>query len=197
MPKTIRTPPARGLFPNAAAANRPIFYDNAGRARSVSEVYSVLTTRYASAANSQATRTAMAAVGDAAPARVALASASAPQPAMTIDNAAYLSSFPDSRAVTPVKASRRPTARPPRCRSGADLPLAVPGRRTVAAGLAGGSGIVGQFFVADFVGHDRKPDRLAPDPRRPKCVHRAGSISSAIASARSAKAFSSESLPRT
>src|SRR3954464_11390826 len=30
------------LFPNAAAANRPIFYDSSGRARSVSEVYSVL-----------------------------------------------------------------------------------------------------------------------------------------------------------
>ena len=51
------------LFPNAAAANRPIFYDRDGRARSVSEVYSVLTTRYASAANSQATRTAMASLG--------------------------------------------------------------------------------------------------------------------------------------
>ena len=30
------------LFPNAAAANRSIFYDRSGRARSVSEVYSVL-----------------------------------------------------------------------------------------------------------------------------------------------------------
>src|SRR3981189_1884735 len=62
------------LFPNAAAANRPIFYDKAGRARSVSEVYSVLTSRYASAANSPATRTAMAAVGE-TPARVAFATA--------------------------------------------------------------------------------------------------------------------------
>jgi len=51
------------LFPNAAAANRPIFFDRSGRARSVSEVYAVLNSRYASAANSQATRTAMAAVG--------------------------------------------------------------------------------------------------------------------------------------
>jgi hypothetical protein len=34
-----------------------------------------------------------------------LAFASATQPAMTIDNAAYLSSFPDSRAVTPVTAA--------------------------------------------------------------------------------------------
>ena len=31
------------LFPNAAAANRSIFYERGGRARSVSEVYSVLT----------------------------------------------------------------------------------------------------------------------------------------------------------
>src|ERR1700720_2044526 len=51
------------LFPNAAAANRSIFFDRSGRARSVSGVYSVLTSRYASAANSPATRTAMASVG--------------------------------------------------------------------------------------------------------------------------------------
>src|SRR5258708_22996644 len=52
------------LFPNAAAANRSIFYDRStGKARSVSEVYSVLTSRYAGAANSQTTRTAMAAAG--------------------------------------------------------------------------------------------------------------------------------------
>ena len=46
-----------------------------GRARSVSEVYSVLNARYASAANSQATRTAMASAGGDAPRRVTLASA--------------------------------------------------------------------------------------------------------------------------
>jgi hypothetical protein len=93
------------LFPNAAAANRPIFYDKAGRARSVSEVYSVLSSRYASAANSQATRTAMASVGG-TPTRMAFASA-APA-AAPIDTAAYLSSFPDSRAVTPGAAVSQP-----------------------------------------------------------------------------------------
>jgi Transglycosylase SLT domain len=87
------------LFPNAAAANRSIFYDNSGRARSVSEVYSVLTARYAGAANSQATRTAMASVGD-IPAGTAVASAGSATP--PIDNAAYLSSFPDVRPATPV-----------------------------------------------------------------------------------------------
>src|SRR6202047_2231050 len=87
------------LFPNAAAAHRPIFYDHSGRARSVSEVYSVLSTRYASAANSPATRTAMASVG-VTPATATLASAAPVTP--PIDNAAYLSSFPDARPVTPV-----------------------------------------------------------------------------------------------
>jgi hypothetical protein len=86
------------LFPNAAAANRSIFYDSSGRARSVSEVYSVLTSRYAGAANSQATRTAMASVGD-IPAGALASAAPATAP---IDNAAYLSSFPDVRSVTPV-----------------------------------------------------------------------------------------------
>ena len=96
---------AARLFPSAAAANRSIFYDRSGQARSVSQVYSVLTSRYASAANAKDTRTAYAAVGDAAPSSMAFASANAPQPAMTIDNAAYLSSFPDSRALTPVTAT--------------------------------------------------------------------------------------------
>src|SRR5580692_8065796 len=76
------------LFPNAAAANRSIFYERGtGRARSISEVYSVLTQRYASAAASPATRHAMASVGDIRPS-VALASAAPAAPA--IDNAAYL-----------------------------------------------------------------------------------------------------------
>jgi hypothetical protein len=90
---------AANLFPNAAAANRSIFYDRSGNARSVSDVYSVLTSRYDSAANSQTTRTTMASAGVTS-ARGALASA-APASA-PIDNAAYLSSFPDLRSVTPV-----------------------------------------------------------------------------------------------
>jgi transglycosylase-like protein with SLT domain len=99
---------AARLFPNAAAANRSIFYDHAtGHARSVSEVYSVLSARYAGAANSPATRSAMASVGD-IPVNVAVASA-APAAATAastatapIDNAAFLSTYPDVRAVTPV-----------------------------------------------------------------------------------------------
>ncbi len=96
------------LFPNAAAANRPIFYDKTGRARSVAEVYSVLNSRYASAANSQATRTAMASLGG-TPTKMAFASAAPAAPAAApIDTAAYLSSFPDSRAVTPVSGVSQP-----------------------------------------------------------------------------------------
>jgi hypothetical protein len=94
-----------GLFPNAAAANHSIFYDSTGRERSVSEVYSVLTSRYASAANSSATRTAMASVGD-IQANTAVASAA------PIDNAAYLSSFPNAGATssTSTVANASPTA---------------------------------------------------------------------------------------
>ncbi|MET3839137.1 transglycosylase SLT domain-containing protein [Bradyrhizobium sp. OAE829] len=91
------------MFPAAAEANRSIFYDRSGRGRSVSEVYSVLNSRYASAASSPATRTAMAAVGGDLPRRVTVASATQATPAApAIDNAAYLSSFPDTRSVTPV-----------------------------------------------------------------------------------------------
>src|SRR5882762_10878294 len=53
---------AAQMFPNAAAANRSIFYERTGSARTVSQVYSVLSSRYASAANSKDTRTAYAAV---------------------------------------------------------------------------------------------------------------------------------------
>jgi hypothetical protein len=89
------------LFPNAAAANRPIFYDGDGRARSVSEVYADLDRRYAVAANSPATRSAMASLGVSAPVAVA----SAAQFSTSSDNAVYLSRLPDMRGVTPVAAS--------------------------------------------------------------------------------------------
>jgi hypothetical protein len=98
---------AARLFPNAAAANHSIFYDRSGSARSVSEVYSVLTSRYASAANSPTTRTAMASAG-VTPAGAVAASAmfaSVAPAAAPIDNSAYLSSFPNARTVTPVTAT--------------------------------------------------------------------------------------------
>jgi hypothetical protein len=78
---------APAMFPSAAAANRSIFYNRDGSARSVSQVYSVLTSRYASAANSPLARTAIAAAGG-APQAVAQA---------PTDNAAYLSAFPQAR----------------------------------------------------------------------------------------------------
>ncbi|WP_315705118.1 MULTISPECIES: transglycosylase SLT domain-containing protein [unclassified Bradyrhizobium] len=79
---------AARLFPNAAAANRPIFYDRDGRARSVSEVYSVLTSRYSGAANSTATRGALALYGGSSAGSGALP---------TTDTATFLSMFPDVR----------------------------------------------------------------------------------------------------
>jgi hypothetical protein len=89
------------LFPNAAAANRSIFYERGGRARSVYEVYANLTSRYASAADSPATQTALAMYG--ATPVVAVASSAPATAPVAIDNAAYLSTFPGARAVTPVR----------------------------------------------------------------------------------------------
>jgi transglycosylase-like protein with SLT domain len=95
---------ATQMFPKAAAANASIFYDGSGRARSVSEVYSVLSARYAGAASSSDTRTAFAAAGG------EIQSGAASATSLSIDNAAYLSSFPDSRAMSPVAATQTASA---------------------------------------------------------------------------------------
>ena len=86
---------AAEIFPGAAAANRPIFYDQEGRARSVSEVYSVLTTRYSGAANSSTTRGALALYGSGS--NVAPGSGGAMP---TTDTATFLSLFPDARGAS-------------------------------------------------------------------------------------------------
>lgn len=94
------------MFPSAAAANRSIFYNRDGTARSVAQVYSVLTSRYDAAANSQTARTAMAAAGVTPGSRVAAAS-------VPVDNAAYLSSFPQVRTdATAQVASLQTSAEP-------------------------------------------------------------------------------------
>ena len=170
------------MFPNAAAANRSIFYDRAGSARSVSEVYSVLTSRYAGAANSSATRTAMAAVGD-TPATTAVASAA---PFGHADGQRRLSVERSRmrlrRDVTPVTVASASATADGSTQADTELPLAVPGRRAVAAGLAGGPRIVGRILVADV-------GRELPRPRSadiPTSARRKGSICSATAAARSA-----------
>jgi hypothetical protein len=89
-------------FPNAAAANRPIFYDSDGRARSVSEVYADLDRRYAVAANSPATRMAM---------------TTETQFSTPSDHAAYLSRLPDVRGVAPIAASSSAAPSQPTFRS--------------------------------------------------------------------------------
>ena len=77
---------AARVFPGPAAANRPIFYDRSGRARSVSEVYADLTSRYAAANGSSATQTALAMYGQAG-------GSAAP-----MDSATYLSTFPNAHS---------------------------------------------------------------------------------------------------
>jgi transglycosylase-like protein with SLT domain len=88
---------AAAIFPDAAAANPSIFLDRSGRARTTSEVYSVLTLRYADALNSPGIRSTLSST-DHAQASLQVASAA---PVPVIDNAAYLSSFPDARSITP------------------------------------------------------------------------------------------------
>ena len=72
---------AAQMFPQAAAANKPIFYDKSGDARSVGGVYAELTRRYQSAANSKLAQSAIAYAGGttatSAPAAMAFASMSA------------------------------------------------------------------------------------------------------------------------
>ncbi len=84
---------AVAMFPGAASANHSIFYNRSGTPRSVSEVYADLDGRYASAANSPVTRTAMASTGVTPSNGVS----------QVADNAAYLSSFPQSAAQTQVR----------------------------------------------------------------------------------------------
>src|SRR5258708_16793305 len=157
---------AARMFPNAAAANRSIFFDRTGSARSVSEVYSVLTVRYAGAANSRATRSAMAAVSD-VPSNVALASPAPAAPA--IDNAAYLSTFPDTRSATPATMAFAPGA--PGSSSSSD-PIfrslfhaggerAAPRSPTVRALWGNSSSLTS---VASAISSTQTPDVRAPQP---------------------------------
>jgi len=97
---------AARMFPSAAAANRSIFYDKQGSARSVSEVYAVINGRYASAAGSSATQTALAMYGMPAGPSVAAASPAsatgAAQAVPALDSASFLSQLPDVRKAPPV-----------------------------------------------------------------------------------------------
>jgi len=96
------------MFPNAASANRSIFYDRQGGARSVSQVYSELSARYAVAAGSSATQTALVMYGASPPAaQVAMAApaASPVQAAGSLDTASFLSQIPDVRAARPVSSA--------------------------------------------------------------------------------------------
>src|ERR1700761_6996352 len=91
---------AAKMFPNAAAANRSIFYDRQGNARTVSDVYSVLNARYSGAADSSATQTALAMYGASPATQVASAApaTASGQAAPSLDNASFLSQIPDVRS---------------------------------------------------------------------------------------------------
>ncbi len=80
-----------------AGSGRGLAAARSGRERTVSEVYGVLSSRYASAARSSLPGTMVASANMVA----AVPAAAAP-----VDNAAYLSSFPDVRATKPVAVSQ-------------------------------------------------------------------------------------------
>ncbi|MGO9356631.1 MAG: transglycosylase SLT domain-containing protein [Xanthobacteraceae bacterium] len=96
---------AAAMFPSAAAANRSIFYDRSGNPRSVSDVYSLISTRYQSAASSQATRAAMTTSGASDTASAAAPAAVATSP----DNAFFLSGFPQAAAFAAANAGNAAT----------------------------------------------------------------------------------------
>ena len=158
------------MFPNAAAANRSIFYDQRGqraqRLRSLFGADLALRQRrqFAGHAHRDGVRRRRHRRG-----RVTLAQRDAGARA-AIDNAAYLSSFPDSRSgdagdVRRIVADRIRSAADPIFRS-----LFQAGERT-AAGLAGGAGIVGQRIVADVggvAGFDAALSGQTPEVRAPR-----------------------------
>ena len=96
---------AARMFPSAAAANRPIFYDQQGSARTVSQVYAVVSARYAIAAGSSATQSALGMYGASPPSNQIASAAPAIASAPAIDTATYLSQFPDVRAAAPAPSS--------------------------------------------------------------------------------------------
>jgi hypothetical protein len=94
------------MFPRAAAANKSIFYDRSGNARSVGGVYAALTRRYQVAANSKAAQSTIALaggtpqVGTQPQSTVAVASAAAPAAPSTVSGSSPVSpQAPVSRPV--------------------------------------------------------------------------------------------------
>ena len=99
---------AARMFPSAAAANRSIFYDRQGSARSISDVYAMINARYAGAADSSATQTALAMYGASPPATQvasAVPAAASGQATPALDNANFLSQIPDIRSATAAAAT--------------------------------------------------------------------------------------------
>jgi hypothetical protein len=104
---------AAAMFPNAAAANRNIFYDHSGRARSVGEVYGKLTSLFDTART-----VAFAPLGGATNVANAALPASAPAlpPAMTVASAPLVKSVPKAHVARMASADipLRPPAPIPR-----------------------------------------------------------------------------------
>ena len=168
---------AARMFPNAAAANRSIFYEAHGQARSVSEVYSVLTTRYTAAAKRKGYAHRLCRARRHAPADGGC------QPHSAVHRECgtlgqrklYLE---HSRRAYGDSGHRNDRHGVENCFSAAaraDVPHTVPGRRPHPADFAGGAGIVGQPAIAgergvrwqrNAPGSRARPARPLQRPRR-------------------------------
>jgi hypothetical protein len=109
---TTREPEASAAawFPTAAKANRSIFYDRRGHARSALGVYQELNRRYEAGRSHPAIRTAMASVVQRPPAPIPV---SAPAPARAPDTAGMVAAYapahsdvPPAKAASPAEAPR-------------------------------------------------------------------------------------------
>jgi hypothetical protein len=90
---------AAAMFPRAASANRPIFYDKRGNARSVAGVYAELVRRYQVAAASGAPKTITAAgIGAPKPAPQGLTPPAPAVRAASPDTMAFANTFSDPNA---------------------------------------------------------------------------------------------------
>ena len=152
---------AAQMFPNAAAANQSIFYDRSGQARSVSQVYSVLNTRY-----DGCRQLAGDAHGDGGRRRRSAEAGHGREQRRAGDDGDRQRGLSLELPGSAQRDAGCGNVADCRCVIRADLPLAVPGRRTHAADLAGGAGIVGQGRIGNAGGPRTRPARSLQRPQR-------------------------------
>lgn len=168
------------LFPRAAAANRSIFYDKQGGARSVTGVYGVLVTKLARAMPAQGAWQVAEALPN-APTRAASAAAGMFSPARVSAVAPAIAMPPLAESITPLMAPPKPTVGTVAVAAAA--PAAEPARAPVAPvayaqesphpvfhdlfrtdGRSGVSATVSELWGVRTAGAVPQPAAVAPAP---------------------------------